>query len=109
LIGLTEEVLSDIEDLEKRKRRREGKKADLPIPTPLYQQVTVLKEFNFKPAEWKRLTRTDKKALYYYMIMHNYFVEKEMEGPDVKIEPDASDSFMSKMPQQAIPRQRGRR
>ena len=108
MIGLTEEVLTDIEKRGKKKESEGGTKG--PPDTSFYQQITVLKEFNLKPSEWGALPRIDKKALYYYMIMHGYKMEIENEDMEkrAKLEEDKRD-FQNSLPKQDMPHVRGGR
>lgn len=104
MIGLTDEVLSELE----KKSKKDDKKT--PISTPLYQEILILNEFKLKPSEWKVLSRIDKKALYYFMIMKNYYTDKQYE--EIKKKSDQqkdSNDLMAKMPQQNMPYVRGRR
>jgi len=104
LIGLTDEVLSEL----KKQNRNDDKKG--PPSTLLYQEILVLNEFKLKPSEWQALHRIDKKALYYFMIMKNYYTDKQYDEIKKKSDQQKNSSdLMAKMPQQNMPYQRGRR
>ena len=104
MIGLTDEVLSELEN-QSRNNDKKGSPSTL-----LYQEILILNEFKLKPSEWKVLPRIDKKALYYFMIMKSYYTDKEYKKIKEKSDQQTnSDNFMSKLPQQNMPYQRGKK
>jgi len=96
---LTAEVLSAID---KRSKKKNNQKA-----TDLYQAVSTMKEFNLSPAEWRRLSRLDKKILIYSRVMEQHYIDCIHEEHNRKLEQERKRrEMMDRMPKLAIPRRR---
>jgi len=82
-------------------------KADAEPQTFLYQMVSTMKDFGLSPKSWAALSRIDKKILYYYRLMDNYYtvLSNEKQLSDLKTK-QTNSSFMSKRPRQNIMRGR---
>jgi len=74
---LTDEILEENRKRQAKKRRR--KKKD-PESTQLYQDTLTMREFGYTPREWKEITRTDRKILYYSRLMESIYLDMEQES-----------------------------
>jgi hypothetical protein len=66
-----------------------------------------MKDFRLSPAEWRRLTRFEKRALHYHRVMEQYYIEKHYEQMKKEREREQKkQEFMSKLPKVQMPRRR---
>ena len=94
LIGLTDEVLSEIE-------ARQKKKKDRTPATPLYQSISTMKEFNMTSFQWHNLSRLDKKLLHYHRVMESHYLDQmHEEGKREREREEERRKFMYKLPTQ---------
>ena len=97
-MGLTDKVLSEIEARQKKNRS---------YSTPLYQKISVMKEFRMTPSEWNSLARVDRKILTYHRIMEGHYIDEMEEKMNRDMEREKEkQKLMTKMPKQKLPRRR---
>ena len=97
-MGLTDEVLSKIE-------QRQAKKESNQTSTELYQAASTMKEYHMTPFEWRRLSRLDRKILIYTRVMEQHFMDTMHEDHERKRELERErQKLMDNMPKQMIPR-----
>ena len=71
----------------KRRQIEQGQSIEKP-PSLLYQSLSTMREFNLVPADWSKLSRIDKKVLYYFRAMegHYFDIEKEKGRQKAKLD-----------------------
>ena len=70
----------------------------------MYNDIQIMETFNLSPFEYEKLHRWDRKVLYYYLLMKNYYESESFEKMKRKSERDRE--FKEKLPELDIPRRR---
>lgn len=103
---MTDEVEAKLKKLrDENKDKRES--------TALYSSILTMKEYGYRAAEWRRLSRIDKKILSYARVMETYYIEYSPDRIDMRRQSKENkqkvreQALMSKMPR-TMPRQRRR-
>ena len=93
---MTEDILEANRKRQAKKRR--GKKRE-PESTQLYQDTLTMREFGYTPREWKEITRTDRKILYYSRLMESIYFDMEQENGKQKSDGDKRvQDFLNSLP-----------
>ena len=105
-IGLTDEILEEIQNTQK--------KEDPPKTTELYQDLMTVKELGMSIKDFHHLSRIDKKILYYFRVMESYLFESQMKKMKKKADQDRQKQenerkTMSQMPKLSMARFKARR
>lgn len=100
MIGLTDEVLSTIEERQKKKERGQ-------TSTALYQAASTMKEYRLSPSQWRRLSNLDKKILIYARVMEQHYLDCVYEDQERKRDQEKRQKeMMANMPKQVLPKRR---
>lgn len=66
-----------------------------------------MKDFRLGPAEWRRLSRFERRCLHYHRVMEQYYIEKHYEKQRKEMEREQKKrELMNKMPRVQMPRRR---
>lgn len=76
-MGLTDEILEEHRKRQEKKKR--GQKKDKEESTELYQDTLTMREFKLTPAQWKQISRIDRKILYYSRLMESIYMDMDQE------------------------------
>ena len=77
----------------KRRQIEQGQSIEKP-PSLLYQSISTMREFNLTPADWSKLSRIDKKVLYYFRAMEGHYFDIENEKSKQKSKLDETRSSL---------------
>lgn len=66
-----------------------------------------MKDFRLGPEEWRRLSRFEKRALHYFRVMEQYYIDKHYEKLRKEQEREQKkQELMQKLPKVQMPRRR---
>jgi vacuolar-type H+-ATPase subunit B/Vma2 len=66
-----------------------------------------MKDFRLGPEEWRRLSRFEKRALHYFRVMEQYYIDKHYEKLRKEQEREQKKrELINKLPRVQMPRRR---
>jgi hypothetical protein len=77
-----------------------GKRADDRKPSALYADILTMKEFGINPEQWRRLSKVERRVLYWWRVAQEYFFEFSPERIKMRQQQEKQrlDGLRNKMP-----------